>query len=389
MKDNIFGKMGGGRSLCRGFTLVELLVVIAIIGVLIALLLPAVQSAREAARRSQCSNHLKQIGIAVHNFHDSRDALPPSNFYGNFRVTFWGFIYPYIEQQPLWDRFMLVTHVPWGKLYSNTDWWNNTSVGLTEAEMNAFGSVSIYRCPSRRGGGSHRTERGVSGMPGPQNDYAIVFGSTPNTQGAPNLAWWAFGGHEDYFTDVVHYRTPFRRATTSVGDHYTDAGKLFAGSPPTDTPVGAAVQNGFFKCTMDFSSVQDGLSNQIFIGEKHIPFGRVGICEDNDTTNLGYNTGDCSYLRITNWAVLSTARMFRAGGRTMPINRPGDHADGNLTTTTNALESNGLGFGSYHPMICQFLFGDGSVRAISLTTPVDTILAPLSFMDDGTVISLP
>ena len=94
------------------FTLIELLVVIAIIAVLIALLLPAVQQAREAARRSQCRNSLKQIGLALHNYHDTHQTLPAGayqgfpGFYGNNQneATWISMILPYIDQAPLYNR---------------------------------------------------------------------------------------------------------------------------------------------------------------------------------------------------------------------------------------------------------------------------------------------
>ncbi|MDO5581196.1 MAG: DUF1559 domain-containing protein, partial [Planctomycetia bacterium] len=96
-----------------GFTLVELLVVIAIIGILIGLLLPAVQAAREAARRMQCSNNLKQLGLALHNYHDINHVFPKgskqgqSNAYTSHsaKASFcWRLaVLPYIEQQTMWD----------------------------------------------------------------------------------------------------------------------------------------------------------------------------------------------------------------------------------------------------------------------------------------------
>ncbi len=88
----------------RGFTLVELLVVIAIIGVLVALLLPAIQSAREAARRTQCSNNLKQLGVAFHNYHDTFKTIPPGSLpKGGYFMGWAPRLFPFIEQQSRLD----------------------------------------------------------------------------------------------------------------------------------------------------------------------------------------------------------------------------------------------------------------------------------------------
>lgn len=128
----------------RGFTLVELLVVIAIIGILIALLLPAVQAAREAARRAQCTNNLKQIGLALHNYHDSSKSLPSGCLRkvvasGALSSTAWGWnalIFPQLELQTLHDAIRVGRGSLWGTL-------DDASVlALMQKE------ISTLRCPS-------------------------------------------------------------------------------------------------------------------------------------------------------------------------------------------------------------------------------------------------
>lgn len=113
-----------------GFTLIELLVTIAVIAVLVALLLPAVQAAREAARRIQCRNHLKQIGLALHNYHDQHSRFPP----GAWQSSGWAWsalILPQLEQ---------------GILYSQFDFQSPMSAPTNALPQNVL--LSFYRCPS-------------------------------------------------------------------------------------------------------------------------------------------------------------------------------------------------------------------------------------------------
>jgi len=190
-------RFGVRRS--AGFTLVELLVVIAIIGVLVALLLPAVQAAREAARRSQCSNNLRQQAIACHNYHDTLRSLPPGNLWypalgidnnPNNQITgsfSWAaFILPFMEggtvhSQINFNVAAYTTGIP--------DYRNGTMrvLGNTANQVAATRQPNIFVCPS---------SRRVIGLTNGYKDYGINAGTCPsccverpsgNASGFPNL----------------------------------------------------------------------------------------------------------------------------------------------------------------------------------------------------------
>ncbi len=221
----------------RGFTLIELLVVIAIIGILIALLLPAVQKVREAANRIQCANNLKQIGLGVHNYHDTYAALPPGRLDADGGVTWLVLILPFVEQDNFYREWKL-------------DQWYY----LHPPEVRTT-QVKLYYCPSRR-------------QPGPDTITKVPPGDNPD---AP---WSGMMG-------------PFYGA---LGDYAACAGDDSAGHAHNEVTANGAIILGNFthssgpspwtitswSSQTNFAKLTDGLSNTFLAGEKHVPLGHYG-----------------------------------------------------------------------------------------------------------------
>jgi prepilin-type N-terminal cleavage/methylation domain-containing protein/prepilin-type processing-associated H-X9-DG protein len=335
----------------RGFTLIELLVVIAIIGILIALLLPAVQKVREAANRASCSNNLKQIGLACHNFHDTYGFFPKSGY--GIRDT--------------------------GNPPSGYDW-------IDDDQIDPDG-LPYYISRIQNGSLAHR------GLGRPDRD--------PKVQ--PGSAFWSISPYIEqenayrtraYGIGIKTYRCPSRGRQTpqaapepidpiyngmyGQSDVFVNEGhpNLWA---KTDYAINRAVSpTGVSSSPISIANITDGTSNTFLVGEKAMDI-------------VLYNTGTWWYDE----PALSggTAGTSRSGYDSTnhvyvplyqdKILRPEEHNGGEFFTG-----GGGGAFGSPHPGGTQFLLCDGSVRSIPFNTP-PTVIGYLLTPNGGEVVEVP
>jgi prepilin-type N-terminal cleavage/methylation domain-containing protein len=372
-----------------GFTLVELLVVIAIIGVLIALLLPAVQAAREAARRMQCSNNLKQIGIAIHNFHDARQGLVPESIGSHPnadpfqsdeskwrpRGSFWLLIMPYMEKQSTYDFVCGKTeNLQWG--ISNKYFWN---VLNREEQSQMASSTSCYLCPTRRSkaegyvGKTSDDPKPLFGAKtyGPQGDYAIVVGR--------NGTAWANWVSDQQVVDSTAASSWYNGSCGPNGD--PAKGGALAG--PFRVALWTSNSPSSWEPRDSFSRIADGLSNQLLVGEKYIYKDDIDQCDYSASTSAPdgrRKTGDCAILGGASWSALPNERSLNGG-----------IAQSSNEKIQEWYKEPNKQWGGIHVGICQFLLGDGSVHSITVTIPtgVNSLFSRLGNVSDGNPAQIP
>ena len=373
----------------RGFTLIELLVVIAIIAVLIALLLPAVQQAREAARRTQCKNNMKQIGLALHNYHDSYNTFPPgwvSRWKQNPDLTTfpgqsWGwasFLLPAIDQGNIYNQINFSVGFPAGYDVTGTTVIASAANSLLGVEAT---KISAFQCPSsdnpsalyfRCGTGPGNGNRGSIGAPsnyvgvtgGPLFDTMVSAASgTIGTNGG------TFGGNSkvgirDMIDGTSNTVVVGERSWNDIGNSAFGTMAGWAGTHSTAAGYAAPT-----------SETANGVS--LIVGHCQLPINYVtGIQFEN--------------FNATNFAAFP-AGTFNNG--TSPATGSSNYSTQDFLSRNNCFGPPDsayslpqlYSFYSKHSGGAQFLLGDGSVRFISQNVNQATY-ANLATIADGNVL---
>jgi prepilin-type N-terminal cleavage/methylation domain-containing protein/prepilin-type processing-associated H-X9-DG protein len=292
----------------RAFTLVELLVVIAIIGVLVALLLPAVQAAREASRRMKCQNNMKQLSLAWHNYHDSLGSLPSGCISTN-ELSWAVFVLPYFEQRGLYEKFSFAA-----------GGYNSPAAAKNHLAMN---KISTYLCPS-----SIAEKMMVGG-----NNYenAADFITDPAGYPAGRYSPW-----------TIHYYGNMGPLGAGVSGPYDQVGTN-SGAYDYASMEGVCMRNISYK----LKDVLDGTANTFLLGE-------------NSKHNIKYGS------RFRSWVRGCSAQGGVAPSNTAEVCPCRNIKDGiNIPTLASNTLFNSITMGSQHPGGCNFSMCDGAVRYVS------------------------
>ena len=362
MYEHFQRRTAGSPRVARGFTLVELLVVIAIIGTLVGLLLPTVQAAREAARQSTCGNNLKQIGLALLNYHDANRCFPAGRWYAppQQRGSMKTFILPFLEEDQLFQQ-----------MRASPNWPNsvpsiNVPLGGASYKL-ACADIQTYHCPSDPYGTRSKSvsESPASGTGGK------IFRGVANYVASAGPGWVPAGGSSSIPKCVK------AESDTYSGPWFSGVGK---GLEPLMPKLSGAASNFNIGPLVDIQTVvskpettsmkhiTDGLSNTIFVGE--VLVGHLQELEDG-------------------WVITSTNNRSNGDGRTptsVPLNVITNDTTAAATVMANDPNGNtgqgcsswyntnyARGFKSAHPKIVTFVFGDGAVKPLADTINMWTL----------------